>query len=83
MNDDIRSEEHLETPRRIFHTTVCGDTAEEIELAALDAAREFFGPAPRLQVVPDYQVCGVPDNSPHAETGKRYVAGVRVQTIEP
>ena len=67
---------------RTFVALVAGDTAEEIELAALDAAREFFGAGPQLEVMRNYKVGPVGGFSPHAPSGKKYCAEVPVRTIE-
>ena len=63
MNENETDREVLRPGRRI-HVLVFGDNASEIELAALDAAREFFGDSPRLRVVPDYLVHDVRPGSP-------------------
>ena len=67
---------------RIFHASVVGDTAEEIELAALDEARGFFGADARLEVAHDYQVSSISAGDQRAATGKKYTAGVRIRTVE-
>lgn len=41
---------------RLFSGSAVGDTADEIELAALDKARAFFGPDVRLEVVRNYAI---------------------------
>ena len=80
MNEDTGRRQ--ESPGRVMHVYVWGDTAEEIELAALDKAREFFGPDRQLAVIPDYQVSSIGPHGPFRESGKRYTAGVRVRTVE-
>lgn len=84
MNDDIRSDEHTASPGRILWVVAYGDTADEIEMAALDAAREFFGPDRRLAVIPDYQVSSIGPHSPARDraSGKRYVTSAKVRTVE-
>ena len=82
MNED--TDRRQESPGRILHVYVCGDTADEIELAALDEARAFFGPDRRLAVIPAYRI-GATASSTLPEvrgSGKRYVAGIDVRTIE-
>lgn len=61
-----------------------GNTANEIELAALDEARPFFGEQARLMVVPDYRASAV-GNGPHKAlaAGGKYQATVTVRAIEP
>ena len=64
---------------------VFGDNADEIELAALDEARPFFGDTAHLTVVPAYKAMAVrPEGSLAARAGgKKYQATVIVRTIEP
>jgi hypothetical protein len=78
MSDDTDRSQRQESPGRIFHATAYGDTADEMEMYALDKARAFFGSAFRLEIVPDYQVCRA---NPRDGTGKSYVAGMRIRTI--
>jgi hypothetical protein len=80
-DDDIT--ERLKYPGRIFRTSVVGDTADEIELAALDEARVFFGDGRQLEVVHDYQAIPVELIPRHAQSGKKYTAEVCVRTVEP
>ena len=63
---------------------VFGDTADELELAALDEARPFFGDTVQLRVVPDYTAHQVLPNGALAAraAGKRYQANMLVRTIE-
>jgi len=63
---------------------VFGDTASEIELAALDEARPFFGEATRLEIIPDYRAHRVlPDGDYVTQAaGRRYQATVIIRTIE-
>lgn len=82
MNEDT-DRQVQPPPGRLMNVTVYGDTAEELELAALDQARKFFGSDPRLEVVRDYQVTGVIPGNHTDANGKLYVAGMRVRTIEP
>jgi hypothetical protein len=64
---------------------VFGNTADELELAALDEARPFFGDAVRLIVVPDYRAQTVlADGSYFMQSeGRKFQARVTVRTIEP
>ena len=48
---------------RELSVRVYGDTADEIELAALDEVRPFFGDAVRLEVVRDYKAFTVADSA--------------------
>jgi len=61
-----------------------GDTADEIELAALDEARPFFGDAARLTVVHGYRAQAVLAGYSLEKQagGKKYHATVTVRTIE-
>jgi hypothetical protein len=70
---------------REVEVLVFGDTADELELAALDEARPFFGDAVRLEVVRDYRALAVLPNGVFAAraNGKKYQANVTVRTIEP
>ena len=82
MNED--TDRRQESPGRIMHVYVWGDTADEIELAALDKAREFFGPDRQLMVNPGYHVWTIDrSSSPEArESGKRYSSSMIVCTVE-
>jgi hypothetical protein len=76
---------------RELSVLVFGDTADEIQLAALDAARLFFGDTVRLVIVPAYKVHDDGDSKVMgsdrllypASGGKKYRARVAVHTIEP
>ena len=63
---------------------VFGDNADEIEFAALDEARPFFGDGVHLTVVPAYTVHSVRLSGSLAARagGKKYQANVLVRTIE-
>jgi hypothetical protein len=65
---------------RSFTAFVYGDTANEMELAALDQARAFFGETVQLTIVKDYGV-GSAQGHPGAD-GKRYCGAVRVEVTE-
>lgn len=78
MNEDITQRQ--QSPGRILNVVVFGDTADEIELAALDEARAFFGGSRQLEIVPDYKVSGT---IPQDGTDKNYRAAVNVRTVEP
>lgn len=62
-----------------------GDNVGEVEMAALDEVRAFFGEDLRLEIVPSYQVWDVrPTNALAAEAnGKKYYARIVVRVIEP
>lgn len=81
MSDDTDRSQRQESPGRIMHTYVCGNTADEIELAALTEAREVFGPYRLLSVVPTYQIHEVDgcSNAQHRESGKRFEASVLIR----
>lgn len=74
MNEDnsIRQE----SPRRIFAVEALGDTLDELELFALDKARELFGPEPQLEVIRDYTV------TLYSRPEKRYRARMDVRLVE-
>lgn len=81
MNDDDITQRQ-KPAGRTFGVSVAGDTADEIELAALDAAREFFGDSRQLEVVRDYRAFPVGLIAGHAQSGKKYSAEVRIRTVE-
>jgi hypothetical protein len=66
------------SPGRELRTFVREDSADEIELAALDDARRFFGEDARLEVVRDYRAW----NNTSRDAEKRYYATVTVRVIE-
>jgi hypothetical protein len=70
---------------REIEVFVFGDNADEIELAALDEARPFFGESVHLTVVPAYRVMTVlPSGSLAAKAnGKKYQSTITVRTVEP
>ena len=53
---DAREFKYILDEDRTISVYVQGDTREEIEMAALDAARAFFGQEVRLEVIPVYKV---------------------------
>lgn len=67
---------------RSMNVNAYGDTAPEIERAALHEAREFFGEHVCLHVLPGWEAKrnayyndkGVLGGPPHPQAGKRYVA---------
>jgi hypothetical protein len=70
---------------RQVRTEVFGDTAAELELAALDDARKFFGTDLQLEIAPGYTAFARGKDTPDATrnaAGKRYFAAVTVQTVE-
>jgi hypothetical protein len=67
-----------EVQGRIFQVTVYGDTAAEIEVAALTAAQEFFGDGVPLEVVQDYKISGT---IPSDGSDKKYRVGVKVRAL--
>ncbi|HLJ99530.1 MAG TPA: hypothetical protein VKU39_06435 [Streptosporangiaceae bacterium] len=72
-------------PGRKVQVKVYGDTADEIEMSALDQARPFFGDHAQLMVVHDYRASSLGEHSPlrYRAAGKRYVADVTVRAVEP
>jgi hypothetical protein len=69
-------------PARVIEVIAFGDTADEIELVALDQARAFFGGDRQLEVIRDYKANGIIASiKAEAESGKKYRAEVRVRAI--
>lgn len=77
--------EHTEqqdgTLGRSIRILVFGDTADEIELYALDEARRVFGADIPLEIERSYQINPVGSHGPliPQADGKRYSASVRVR----
>ncbi len=61
---------------RSVAVSVWGANTGALEMAALDAAREFFGPEVHLEVVPDYQAHCYKD-----EPRGRFHANVTVREV--
>jgi len=80
MNEDTAARQ--ESPSRVINVFVPGDTVDEIELAALDEARAFFGADRKLEIVRNYEVHAVSPGSRLAESGKKYSAALKVRAIE-
>ena len=74
--DDLR--ELLALPGRSVSVHVYGDTADQLELAALDAAGEFFGTARQLVIIPGWLAIAAGGGAPGA-----YVANIVVRGMEP
>ena len=66
------------TEGRSVAVSAWGANAGDLEMAALDAGREFFGPEARLEVVRDYQV-----NAYNDEPKGRFNAQVTVREVMP
>lgn len=66
---------------RSIKVMVFGNSVDEIELAALDKAREFFGDEGALEVVRDYGASPVSPGEPLAQqaAGKGWLATVTVR----
>jgi hypothetical protein len=64
---------------RTFRDSVYGDSAAEIEIAALSAAQEFFGDGVPLAVVPDYETVPLGGYAQALCGGKKYAAAVTVR----
>jgi len=76
-NDTSRHDEAL---GRKISVLAFGDTADEIELYALDQARAFFGKDLRLEVVRSYEVWGISTGSMLAKAGgKQHHAQITVR----
>ena len=54
-----------------------GDTKDEIEMNALDGARDFFGPEARLEIIPAYQVSYLAS----ADPGRKGEAPIMVRLV--
>lgn len=77
--------EAARAPRqRTVNVCAYGDTADEIELAALDKARDFFGTDVQLEIVRDYAVIEVQSHRREVAGGKKYEApgGVIVHAVD-
>ena len=72
MNENT---ENTTRPRGTVKVLAIGDNAAELERAALDEAREFFGTDPRLEIVPGYVA--------FRESDKRYHTAVHVGQAAP
>lgn len=70
-----------EVQGRVFRATVFGDTASEIEIAALSAAQAFFGDGIPLEVVQDYHASGTTPLEREKHANKKYVAFVNVRAV--
>ena len=64
---------------RVLQITVYGNSHTELELAALDKAREFFGPDIQLEVIDEYKASRVPSYEDGG--GKMYTAGMTVRAL--
>lgn len=80
MNDNDTSQQGGTLGRKIT-VTAFGDTADEVELYALDEARRFFGVDIPLEIVRDYQThrLGPATSLAKDAGGKAYVATVTVR----
>ena len=83
MNE--RTDRETQPERRSLSAYVYGDTPDELEMAALDEARSFFGEGPRLEVVHSYEAVQVRPfhRVPAQFAGKKYQAAVLVRVVEP
>jgi 3-deoxy-D-arabino-heptulosonate 7-phosphate (DAHP) synthase class II len=80
MDDDFtRADEETYTPKRSFRVTATGDCAGEMEMKALDQAREFFGLLPRLTILPNYAARPVITSLERSAGNGKYVAEIVVQ----
>lgn len=66
---------------------VYGDDAAELELAALDEARQVFGDHAQLQISRDYSIGSttsehIYDAEQAKASGKRYLASIRIEVLE-
>ena len=69
---------------RSLNVHAYGNNMDELELDALDKAREFFGPDTELRICPNYVAHLVEPNSSFrpAAAGRRYRATVRVHDVQ-
>lgn len=79
----MNEQEHATQPAgQAFHTRVYGDTAAEIEIAALEEALTFFGEGTQLEVDKGYHTWkAVTDGDIREAKGKRYHASVCVRAV--
>jgi hypothetical protein len=81
MNDSDTSQQGGALGTRKIRVRAFGDTADEIELSALDEARRVFGPDVPLAIDRSYLIVPVENTSATAEAagGKGYTASVDVR----
>jgi len=81
MNDETRQHERIHG--RSLTVLVFGDSATDLEFAALDEARKFFGPGPVLEVSPEWSAGLVPVEPSSGMSmqagGKQYHARILVR----
>lgn len=65
------------TQGRTVRVGAYGKDMPSLEMAALDGAREFFGPHMRLEVIPDYEA----SHSESAPPERRFWAMVGVREV--
>jgi len=75
--EETRQESH----GRSIQVQVYGDTASELELAALDEARSVLGADVRLEVVRDYRINQAGKLFGAESQGKRYVTMIEVREL--
>lgn len=75
-------DQRTEPSGRSVGVTAYGDTSDEIELDALDKAREFFGPEPRLRARHTYVAVSAESLDPKRTGGKKYFASIIVYVVE-
>lgn len=67
---------------RSITVTVFGDNVAEIELAALDEARSFFGQDLQLEIIHDYHVHPARSALGGKASEKKHVANIQVRAVE-
>lgn len=85
MEDSTSQGQHTDPQRRNVSLLVYGNTAAEIELAALDEARAFFGDDLCLEIVRNYQAYRPLFDGNQAECARRgaqFMATVVVRVVE-
>jgi hypothetical protein len=78
-HEGIDTEETTQQSGRSISVTARGNTADEIELNAIDQARQVIGSEPQLRVVRDYEIRPTLDYPPGSPD---WYAMVTVQVVE-
>jgi hypothetical protein len=78
MTDSTNQGQRGDIEGRCISMRVFGDTASELEFAALDEARAVFGEDVRLEIEPSYRINPVAGLLDSKAGGKKYVTTIRV-----
>ena len=76
-------EQRERTYGRRITVEVRADSMNELEMAALDEARAYFGSEVQLEVLPNYHVHAYGHGVDNSNNGKRYHANVMVAELAP